>query len=78
VSPGTVRRLFATLRSVHTLRLLWCEDIDMLLPLVIAIPHLRSLHVTDSLPDAMIATLCGAMPQLQIDSGIQSYKWFDP
>jgi len=69
------RRLFSTLRSLHTLRLVHCDEVDALLPLLTKCAQLRHLHiVAHSMVASMkpsldaLAVLQAALPQLRIES----------
>jgi hypothetical protein len=77
-SPGHIQRFFASLGALHTLQLILCPHIDMLLAMLPGILHLQRLliyYTPSSIPSASsIHTLKAAMPQLCITSQMWNYQ----
>jgi len=74
VLPAEWRRLFCALQAVHTLRLVWCEDVDALLPVLTECAQLRNLYIEaftgwpgTTASSLALATLRAAIPQLRIE-----------
>jgi len=69
-------RLFASLRSLHTLRV-WGESrVDSMLPLVAEIPHLRLFQCSGQPSEAAMNALQEAKPQLRIQTNTESPAGF--